>query len=800
MAVYSPSTILVWNIAAIEAKSGKSCEIDPAHLLLGVCKLCDLDPERFCPRPIRRDRVQKEEFATDIETLRQWFAAWGLDQTQFRRRLRSAIARSESERLERGIVHRSPVSRRVFERAEEIAMLGTDDSPILRPCHLLQAILELPASPWENLLEEMGVYNLETPPFDRTDSEHQREQSAPVWMEAEPLFPPQSQEDTPFLDCFGRDLSQMARDGQLDPTIGRHAEINALASILMQRRKCNAILVGEAGVGKTCIVEGLAQWLENAVIPPVLQNKRVVEISMAGLLAGSKYRGEFEERMQALISEAATANDVILFIDEIHTVLGAGGGGASDAANILKPALARGEIQCVGATTVREYRATIETDTALERRFQTIWVNEPSPEETIDILKGLRPQFEAHHNAIVSDTAIESAVELAERYLTDLHQPDKSIDLIDRACADVRLLVAGEQNGTPAHCRIGETEILSVVSQRCKLPIERLTQNERSRLLGLEKILRERVMGQDEAIETVSNAIRTARAGLKDPNKPIGVFLFVGLTGTGKTELAKALAQCLFDDERQLIRVDMSEYMEPHTVSRLTGAPPGYVGYDREGQLTKAVRSKPYSVVLFDEVEKAHPKVLDLFLQIFDEGHLTDSHGRHISFKDTAIVLTSNLGTQSFHAARSLGFGFGDDRAQIERSVYQRQIQDALQQSLRPELLNRLSQVVWFYPLSAEVVRQIIDKILTNLHPRLEAQKLFLKLTDNAYEFLMEKGYNAQFGAREMERTIDRFLIQPLGQALLSEKFPPGTTILAEAREEGLVLLAGERVTVNEER
>ena len=789
MAVYSPSTILVWNIAAIEAKSGKSSEIDPAHLLLGVCKLCDLDPERFCPRPIRRDRAQKQEFVTDIETLRQWFDAWGLDQTLFRRRLRSEIARAQANRLDRGIVHRSPVSRRVFERAEEIAMLGTDDNPILRPCHLLQAILELPASPWENLLEEMGVYNLETPPFEDPDSDRQPDRSTSIWMEAEPLFPRQSQQDTPFLDCFGRDLTQMARDGQLDPTIGRQTEINALASILMQRRKCNAILVGEAGVGKTCIVEGLAHWLESETTPAALKNKRIVEISMAGLLAGSKYRGEFEERMQALISEAATVNDVILFIDEIHTVLGAGGGGASDAANILKPALARGEIQCVGATTVREYRSTIETDTALERRFQTVWVNEPSAEETIAILKGLRPQFEAHHNAIVTDGAIDAAVELAQRYLTDLHLPDKAIDLIDRACADVRLAVAAEQIGYTGHCRIDENEILAVVSQRCQVPIERLTQNERSRLLSLEKILQGRVMGQEAAIETVANAIRTARAGLKDPNKPIGVFLFVGLTGTGKTELAKALAQCLFDDERQLIRVDMSEYMEPHAVSRLTGAPPGYVGYDREGQLTKAVRSKPYSVVLFDEVEKAHPKVLDLFLQIFDEGHLTDSHGRHISFKETAIVLTSNLGTQSLHASRSLGFGLADDRSEVDRSAYQRQIQDALQQSLRPELLNRISQVVWFYPLGAEVVRQIIDKILANLHPRLEAQKLFLQLTDNAYKFLMTKGYNAQFGAREMERTIDRFLVQPLGQALLAERFRAGTTIWVEAQDEKLVLL-----------
>lgn len=791
MAVYSPSIILVWNIAALEAKTGKASVIAPAHLLLGVCKLCELDPERYCPRPIRRDRSQRQEFESDIETLRQWFASWGLDLTRFRRRLRSLIASGDTQSNTSGIMHRSALSRRVFERAEEISSLQTADKPVLRPYHLLQALLELPASPWEALLEEMGVGNLENPLANRVGTDEKPALNPPIWMEAEPLFPPMTKPETPFLDCFGRDLTELALSGQLDPVVGRQVEIQNLASTLMQKRKRNAILVGEAGVGKTCLVEGLAQWLTRTATPAALKNKRIVEISMSGLLAGSKYRGEFEERMQALLSEATAANDVILFIDEIHTVLGAGGGGASDAANILKPALARGDIHCVGATTIREYRQTIETDAALERRFQTIWVGEPSPEETIAILQGLRPQLEKHHNLDITDAAIEAAVELAQRYLTDANFPDKAIDLIDRACADLRLTVAQAQIDFSRNCRIGRTEILSVVAQRCRLPLERLTQGERSRLLGMEEVLKARVIGQDEATRSVANAIRTARAGLKDPHKPIGVFLFVGSTGTGKTELAKALAECLFDDDRRLIRVDMSEYMEPHSVSRLVGAPPGYVGYEREGQLTQAVRNHPYSVVLFDEVEKAHPQVLDIFLQIFDEGHLTDSHGRYVSFKETVIILTSNLGTQSLHSSRSLGFDCNTDPSdRIDPQVYQRQIHETVRQSLRPELLNRIDRLVWFYPLTSNVVRLIINKIVVKLQQRLQAQQLDLKLTDAAYELLMQKGYNVQFGAREMERTIEQVLVQPLGQLLLEERFEPGTTIEASVKDDTLALVS----------
>ncbi|MGC9502509.1 ATP-dependent Clp protease ATP-binding subunit [Baaleninema sp.] len=798
MAVYAPSTVLAWNIAAIEAKSGHASEISPAHLLLGLCKLCDLDLERFCPRQIRNNPLQKREFKSDIQVLQQWFDSWGLDRTQFRRQLRSQIARPTPVRVHQGIMHRDRAAREVFGRAEEISTLQSIDEPTVRPYHLLQALFELPNAPWENLLAELGIYGVDAPvPGDDWDLDP-LPPDPHLMLDGDSLYPENNKRSTPLLDCFGRDLTELARKRQLDPVVGRQAEIRTLASILMQKRKRNAILVGEPGVGKTCIVEGLTQWLASPQAPPALAEKRVVEVSMASLLAGSKYRGEFEERIQALVNEASSSDDTIIFIDEIHTVLGAGGSGASDAANILKPALARGEIHCIGATTVREYRQTIEKDGALDRRFQVVWVQEPTPEETHAILQGLRIQFERHHDLKIDDSALAMAVELSGRYVSDSRFPDKAIDAVDRACAEARLQSGPRLRSRPR--RVSKTDIARVIAKRCRLPVEQITEDERSRLLRLETYLQQRVIGQDEAVTAVADAIRTARAGLKPPQKPVGVFLFVGQTGTGKTQLAQALAEFLFDDPQKLVRIDMSEYMEPNSVSRLIGAPPGYIGYEGEGQLTGAVRTHPYSVVLFDEIEKAHPQVLDLFLQILDEGRLTDSHGNHVSFRETIIVMTSNLGA-NVSSESSLGFGLESENSRLPNpQQYRDGLFKTISQSLRPELLNRIGQIVYFSPLSPTVVRQIADKVLENVRQRLHAQNLRLKLTEAAYELLMEQGYNLKLGAREMERTIERLLVRPLGGAILKGQFLPGSLVYVDARQgeltfEGVALRRRERST-----
>jgi ATP-dependent Clp protease ATP-binding subunit ClpC len=564
----------------------------------------------------------------------------------------------------------------------------------------------------------------------------------------------------------------------------------------MQKRKNNPILVGEAGVGKTCVVEGLAQRIVGPSSPPALKGKRIVEVSMASLVAGTKYRGEFEERMEKLIKEAGEASDIIVFIDEIHTVLSAGdAAGAVDAANILKPALARGDICCIGATTISEYRKYIEKDSALERRFQMVWVDEPTREEAIEILLGLRPRFQEHHGLEITDEAIQAAVELSMRYLPDFRLPDKAIDLIDQACASGRVGSLSFSSELPAVESIGRAEVAAVVAQRCRLPVERLAEDEASRLLRMEEALRKRVIGQDEAVRAVSEAIRTARAGLKEPRRPIGVFLFVGTTGTGKTELAKALAEFLFDDENRLIRIDMSEYMEKHSVSRLIGAPPGYIGHEEEGQLTGPVRTNPYSVVLFDDVEKAHADVFDIFLQIFDDGRLTDAHGRRVSFSETVIILTSNLGAAE-GSVRPIGLRparAAEEEAKGDQETYRQRITTAVRGALRPELLNRIQQIVFFYPLGEASLRQIIDKFLGALRQRLSGRRVDVELTEAAYDLLMQEGFHPRFGAREIERTIDRLVVQPLGKALLEGRFAEGTMVRVDAGDGELVLEDAQR-------
>ena len=529
------------------------------------------------------------------------------------------------------------------------------------------------------------------------------------------------------LSQFGRDLTKLARDGKLEPVIGRRDEILRVARILSQKRKNNPILVGEAGVGKTGIVEGLAQRIAAGNCPDFLREATIVELSMAALMAGTKYRGEFEARLQAVIKEAEAAPNLILFLDEIHTLVGAGavGGSSMDAANIFKPALARGSIRVIGATTTDEYRRDIEKDPALERRFQAVWVEEPSRDEALEILRGLRERLEKHHSVKIEDAALVAAVDLSIRYLHDFHLPDKAIDLIDQACAMAMLRSFSAPKGSDRAVEqtIGRDDVAKAVAERCKIPVAQMGSDERERLLHIEDALAERVKGQSQAIQAVADAVRVARSGMKDPHKPIAVFLFAGPTGTGKTELAKGLAEFLFGSDSSLLRFDMSEYMEEHSVSKLIGSPPGYNGHDEGGRLTDAVRSKPYSVILFDEVEKAHPRVLDLFLQVFDEGTLTDSRGRKASFRETVIIFTSNLGSAAVERRKHLGFGAEPDRRRkSDIEDLQARVMEGIKRHLRPELLNRISRTVIFNPLDRENVREIIDKFVGQLNARLSEQ------------------------------------------------------------------------------
>jgi ATP-dependent Clp protease ATP-binding subunit ClpC len=658
---------------------------------------------------------------------------------------------------------------------------------------------------------------------------------------------------TPTVDQLGINLTELARSGKLDPVIGRDKEIERVIQILSRRTKNNPALIGEPGVGKTAIAEGLAHRIVAGDVPETLLNKRVLTLDIGSLVAGTKYRGEFEERLKKIIEELRNTNDAVLFIDELHTLVGAGAAeGAIDAANILKPPLARGELQCIGATTLDEYRKYIERDAALERRFQPVMVEEPTLEQTIDILMGIRERYEQHHKVAITDDAVRAAADLSTRYITDRHLPDKAIDLIDEAASRVRLrhasappalreaqkeldrvtkekdaAINNQEYEEAARLReaeatsregveklradwqsqvasdqptVDEEEIAQVVAMWTGIPVTRIAAEESERLLHMEEALHSRVIGQQEAIEVVSKAVRRARAGLKDPKRPIGSFIFLGPTGVGKTELAKALAEFMFGSEDALIKIDMSEFMERHNVSRLVGAPPGYVGFDEGGQLTEAVRRKNYCVVLLDEVEKAHPEVFNILLQILEDGHLSDAKGRRVDFRNAIIIMTSNLGAKQLQTNSSLGFrdrgGSAESQAQTSYDLMKEKVATELKNNFRPEFLNRIDATVVFRSLTVEEITEIVDLMLARVRDQLRAQQMHLEVTQAAKEHIIKLGYDVAYGARPLRRVIQNMVEDVLAEHLLLGKYEPGTTIVVDRDPEaGLDIHAAEPLT-----
>ena len=648
-------------------------------------------------------------------------------------------------------------------------------------------------------------------------------------------------EGTPSLDQFSRDLTELARDGKLDPVVGREAEIDRVIQILSRRSKNNPCLIGEPGVGKTAIVEGIAERIMGGMVPDTVLGKRVVSLDLSGIVAGSKYRGEFEERIKKVLAEVAKAGNVLLFIDEIHTIIGAGGAeGAIDASNILKPALARGEVQVIGATTIEEYRKSIEKDAALERRFQPVVVEEPTEEEAISILKGLRGQYESHHHVTITDEAVEAAVRLSARYINDRFLPDKAIDLMDEAAAKVRLHVGGDpreaaelrreiaesqetleqalsggdleaareaqtkrqeleekleklnakakQGGRRHHQTVGEDEIADVVSGWTKIPVKKLTEGEAARLKKLEATLHKRVIGQEEAVSAVAKAVRRGRVGLKDPKRPIGSFLFLGPTGVGKTEISKALAEAVFGQEQAMIRVDMSEYMEKHSVSKMIGSPPGYVGHEDGGQLSEKVRRNPYAVILFDEIEKAHPDVFNILLQVLDDGHITDSQGRKVDFKNTIIIMTSNAGAQAIVEPKKLGFASGND----EKQNYERMkgsVMEEVRRIFKPEFLNRIDETIVFRALNKDDMKQIVGLMTKELAKRCETQLgITLVVRDAAKQYIVDKAYDPKYGARPLRRKIQDEIEDPLAEKLLDGSIRRGDEVIVTTKKNAIFL------------
>ena len=786
------------KLAKTTARSCGHSYIGTEHLLAGLLK----EPEGTAGKVLEEFHVEEEKL---MELISQLIAP-----------AQGEVAVKEPKEPEY-----SPRSRRILEQAQEDAqsmdsICGTE--------HILLALLKETDCVATRLLFTMGVNIqklfsaiLTAMGFDN-DTIAEEFQYARSARNQKPTMPP-------TLDQYSRDLTQLAAEGKLDPVVGREKEITRLIQILSRRTKNNPCLVGEPGVGKTAIAEGLAQRIVMGMVPDTVKDKRLVVLDLSGMVAGSKYRGEFEERIKNVIQEVREHQGILLFIDEIHTIIGAGGAeGALDASNILKPSLSRGEIQLIGATTLEEYRKHIEKDAALERRFQPVTVEEPSAEETLEILKGLRPYYEKHHGVVIEDAALEAAVKMSQRYINDRFLPDKAIDIIDEAASKVQLAgyqsapemeayelelneirqekeeavktadlalarqleveaemekirLKTERRNKRKKLTVDEAAIAETISDWTKIPLQRLTEGETKRLARLEKELHKRVIGQDEAVKAVAQAVKRGRVGLKDPNRPIGSFLFLGPTGVGKTELSKALAEAVFGSEQAMIRVDMSEYMEKHSVSKLIGSPPGYVGYEEGGQLSEKVRRNPYSVLLFDEIEKAHPDVFNILLQVLDDGHITDAQGRKVDFKQTIIIMTSNAGAQAIMEPKRLGFMSNND----EKKDYERMkggVMEEVRRIFKPEFLNRIDDIMVFHVLNKEEIRKIVTLLLKTLEKRCQEQMdIQLTVTNAVKDFIAEKGSDNKYGASPLRRAIQSRIEDALANEILEGKIKRGDKV-----------------------
>jgi ATP-dependent Clp protease ATP-binding subunit ClpC len=787
MADISPGVDWVWKIAAIEAISQRHEFIDPEHLLIGVCKLGNF-AEGVDWSQVRMPPDQVDFLRTEVRSVVSLFKQCKIDRVSFYRAVRKKKGSGQFDHQKGGPVHRSQKSRELFSRAAELADAAKHS--VISTRFLLSALLETADQEMQVFIREHGAdivhlkreSHIMTDPAvrDKTDPKPGRDE---LPLPKEDLPPGNSPPATPHLDRYGTDLVQLAKEGKVSPVFSDKTkrEMLVVSRALAQKTKSNPVLVGKAGVGKTAVVEGLACRIAQGTAPEILNGKRIVQLNMGGLVAGTKYRGEFEEKLQGILREASGSPDVILFIDEIHTVVGAGSAGdALDAANMMKPALSRGEIRCIGATTLDEYRKYIEKDPALERRFQPITVEEPSAEEALEIVRGVKSRLEAHHKVTITDAALRAAVDLSVRHLPDRSLPDKAIDLLDQACSEVTVkwvsILPGETPAeTSAPGTVTSESVARILSKWTKIPVGQIAGDERARLLRMAEELKQRVIGQDGACDAVALAVQRARAGLKADNRPVGVFLFLGPTGVGKTALAKATASYLFGSEQALLRLDMSEFMEKHNVSRLIGAPPGYVGHEEEGDLTGKLRRTPYCVVLLDEIEKAHPDALTLFLQLFDEGRLTDAKGRTVDATHVLFIATSNLS-----AGVEPGVGF--------RVRGKERLRPALVKAgLRSEFVNRLDEIIEFSPLQPDDFRKILSIDLEAFSQRLSKQGIGLKISPEAIDLLCREGASPEFGARHLRRVIKQRLESPIAGMILRGEVQAGDTMIVEVERGELV-------------